>query len=153
MKSLNESPESSIQVWDKCLILGCDEMRWCKEKRVAGWGENGSKWDRKGIKRECERMGSSLKWAWETYRRWFDLAQPHICSGGVMLRMIWEDERRKIVLERCFKKHKNMGSINTHCLLMDWMWLIFPHSVDKQSMCIISDVSWYTHKEEKVEMQ
>ncbi len=29
----------------------------------------------------------------ETYSRWLDLAR--ICSNGVLLGMIWEDERRK----------------------------------------------------------
>lgn len=107
-------------------------------------------WERVGVRRECERMGSSLRWAWETYRRWFDLAQPHICNVVVMLRMIWEDEKEKNSFGKMFKEAHKHGSTDTRCLLLDWIWLIFPNSVDKLGACMISNVSWYTHREEKV---
>lgn len=85
-----------------------------------------------------EEDGFIFEWVWEVYSRWLDLASylTRLCSSGVLLGMKWEDERRKMVRKRCFKKPVKAQAREAE--LQDgfyWTeWLIFLHPVDKHTL-------------------
>lgn len=85
------------------------------------------------------------------YSRQLDLAELCICSSGVLLGMIWVDERRKNSLgEMGAQGGAGMGSTNTAWLLLGWMWLIFLHPVDKHTcVYLVMSPSMHTHTKGK----